>query len=771
MAVQPLDTLGVAISAALILACATPVQAQSMDTPSALEEVVVTAQKRADNINDVPLSIATASGADLLKRGIDDPTQLEALVPGFSYQKSSYGVPVFSLRGVGFYDTTQGVTPAVAVYVDEIPLPYSAMTRGAALDVERVEVIKGPQGTLFGQNSTGGAINYIAAKPTDTFEYGTYLDYGRFDATSAAGFVSGALSDTVRARAAVRLEHADAWQYNYTRDTSIGQRKYGAGRVLLDWDVTSTLAFELGVTAWKDESDLQAPQARELAFQTVNPDAANPVAIEALTDYPLAPNDPRAADWDTGRDFAQDNRFVQGTLRAEWSLTDRVAMTSLTAYSEYDTFSITDGDGTDYTSLAPVPDALLSSASQELRFTSTQGEDHLRWMLGANYHYSRANEDQFTYTGGTSHILLGSPFLSTILKNHQDIDTRAVFGSLDVPFGKEFTLQGSARYTTEQRDFEGCIRDSGDGTLATTFGTLATILAGSPRTLLPGECVTLDENFESIMVNKTLDEDNVSWRGSLNYEPSDARLLYVSVSKGYKAGNFSTIPGLTPQQFEPLRQESILAYEAGLKLTLVDRTLQLNSAVFYYDYRDKQLLGSIQNPIFGTLPGSVAIPKSEVRGWEADLTWQPTEGFHLTAGVNWVDSEIQSDPPLPIDPYGNLTTFVGERFPYTPEWQATTDAEYEFSAGTMRWSLGGSINYRSDSYSNFGENNMFLLDERVLVDVRAGLVGPTGNWRVQLYGRNVTDEHYYVQTSRLTDTVVSYTGMPRTYGIQFSYRH
>ena len=167
MAVQPLDALGVAISTALMLACATSAQAESMDTPSGLEEIVVTAQKRADNINDVPLSIATASGAELLKRGIADPTQLESLVPGFSYQKSSYGVPVFSLRGVGFYDTTQGVTPAVAVYVDEIPLPYSAMTRGAALDVERVEVLKGPQGTLFGQNSTGGAINYIAAKPTD----------------------------------------------------------------------------------------------------------------------------------------------------------------------------------------------------------------------------------------------------------------------------------------------------------------------------------------------------------------------------------------------------------------------------------------------------------------------------------------------------------------------------------------------------------------------------------------------------------------------------
>src|SRR5918994_4639161 len=160
MTVQPLDTLRAAISAALVLACATPVRAQSVETPRTLEEIVVTAQKRADNINDVPLSIATASGAELLKRGIDNPTQLESLVPGFSYQKSSYGVPVYSLRGVGFYDTTQGVTPAVAVYVDEVPLPYSAMTRGAALDVQRVEVLKGPQGTLFGQNSTGGAGNY-----------------------------------------------------------------------------------------------------------------------------------------------------------------------------------------------------------------------------------------------------------------------------------------------------------------------------------------------------------------------------------------------------------------------------------------------------------------------------------------------------------------------------------------------------------------------------------------------------------------------------------
>jgi len=734
-----------------------------------LQEIVVTAQKRAENINNVPLSIATASGDELRERGIYDPTQLEVLAPGFSYQKSSYGVPVFSLRGVGFYDTTQGVTPAVAVYVDQIPLPYSAMTRGAGLDVERVEVLKGPQGTLFGQNSTGGAVNYIAAKPLDTLAYGTTVDYGRFNALNFEGYLTGPLTSTLRARLAVRVEHQDDWQYSYTRSASLGRKEYHAARLLLDWDPTSALSFELGFTAWRDGSDTQAPQARQLAFQSIDPRAANPVAIAALTNYPLAPADARAADWDPGRNYAQNNRFTQTTLHGEWLAADRITVTSLTAYSRYHTFSLTDGDGTDYTSLTPVPDALLTSLSQELRLAGDLNDKRIQWMLGGNYNYSKAFEDQFTYTGGTSHILLGHPFLSTILHNHQRVDTRAAFASLNVSLSDQFTIQGSARYTTEERKFEGCISDSGDGTLATTFATLATILSGSPKTLLPGQCITLDANFQSVLVHKTLDENNVSWRGSLNWKPNDDTLLYISSTKGYKAGNFSTIPGLTPEQFDPLRQESVLSYETGFKTTLMGHTLQLNGAMFYYDYRDKQLLGSIQNPVFGTLPGSVAIPKSRILGWESDLTWRPAESFRMTAAVSYVDSKIKSDPPLPIDPYGKLTTFVGESFPYTPKWQASTDAEYRFPVSSLGGFVGATVTYRSSTYSNFGENALFLLNERTLVDLRAGLRG--AHWRAELYGRNVTNELYYIQTSRLTDTVVSFTGMPTTYGVQVSYQY
>ncbi|HKQ81663.1 MAG TPA: TonB-dependent receptor plug domain-containing protein, partial [Steroidobacteraceae bacterium] len=188
---------------------------------------------------DVPLSITAASGEQLARRGITDTAQLAKVVPGFTYQESNYGTPVFTIRGVGFFDGSFGASPTVTTYVDQVPLSYSLLTRGATLDLERVEVLKGPQGTLFGQNSTGGAINYIAAKPTSDFAAGAGVSYGRFNAIDAEGFVSGPLSDTVRMRVALRSESADGWQKSLTRPGDhFGEKEFYNGRVLLDWTPT-----------------------------------------------------------------------------------------------------------------------------------------------------------------------------------------------------------------------------------------------------------------------------------------------------------------------------------------------------------------------------------------------------------------------------------------------------------------------------------------------------------------------------------------------------
>ena len=204
-------------SAAALLLAAGSAQAQQTTTPSAtdrardaqasttVQELIVTAQKREESINDVPMSVSAASGETLTELGIQDTSQLVKIIPGFNYTPSYYGTPVYSIRGVGFLDTSLAASPTVSVYVDEAPLPYSIMTQGASLDLERVEVLKGPQGTLFGMNATGGAINYVAGKPTEDFRAGFDASYGRFNTVDLQGFVSGPITPTLSGRIALRL--------------------------------------------------------------------------------------------------------------------------------------------------------------------------------------------------------------------------------------------------------------------------------------------------------------------------------------------------------------------------------------------------------------------------------------------------------------------------------------------------------------------------------------------------------------------------------------
>ena len=182
-----------------------------------LEELVVTAQKREQSINDVGLSITAISGEALAARGVTSVADLQKVTPGFTYTQTQFDMPVYSLRGVGYYESSLAANPAVTVYVDEVPLPYPAMTRGALLDVQRIEVLKGPQGTLFGQNSTGGGINYVAAKPTAAPKGGITAEYGRFDTFRAEGYVSGPLAEAVRARLALSTTQSGGWQKSQTR--------------------------------------------------------------------------------------------------------------------------------------------------------------------------------------------------------------------------------------------------------------------------------------------------------------------------------------------------------------------------------------------------------------------------------------------------------------------------------------------------------------------------------------------------------------------------
>ena len=732
-------------------------------------DIIVTAQKRSERQRDVPLSITAASGDDLVKLNITSPEGLVKITPGFSALTTAYGTPVYTIRGIGFIDVSVAGAPAVSVYVDQVPLPFSLMSQGATLDLERVEVLKGPQGTLFGQNSTGGAINYIAAKPTKLFEAGGDVTYGRFNRFDVNAFISGPITDTLRVRISARSEQRGNWQRSYTRADGLGKRDFLAGRILVDWSPSDRLNVELNVNGWRDRSDTVAQQI--LAYLPTTP-TGYPEAMIALSNYPPAPRDPRAADWDKNTSFQRHDKFRQASLRGDWHLSDALTLSSISAISRYDPYIPADGDGTDFLDLVTRVTGTVKSWSQELRLAGD--EDRLRWMIGGNYEHDISRErDDLSLTSTNSGV---GPFRYNriFIDNRQNIRTAAVFGSADYKASEKLTAQVSARYTDQHRDFNGCLRDTGDGKLAAAFGFLATRLSGVPVLIAPGSCVTFADTSPTPVpiVSNSLNQNNLSWRGSLNYKPDRNSLIYVSVARGYKAGGYSTLPGVRVAQYKPAVQERVIAYELGAKASFLGGRAQLDAAVFYYDYADKQIRGFVNTGApFGNLAVLVNIPKSDLRGAEANFTLRPVKALTLVGGASYVKSRVRGSY-LINDQTGLIVDAGGEPFPSTPKWQLNGDLQHQIPLSAAHAAfVGAHVTYRTATTAFFGGNPFFSIPGYTLLDLRAGVQSSDANWRLEVFGDNVTNKFYINNVTRAIDDFSRIIGMPATYGVRLSYRY
>ena len=734
-------------------------------------DIIVTAQRRSQRLSDVPLSITAADGDELKARGVTSPAGLERIAPGFTYQRSSYGIPIFSIRGVGFLDTALGVPPTVSIYVDQVPLAYSAMAAGASIDLERVEILKGPQGTLYGQNSTGGLVNYIAAKPTSDLRAGGEINVGRFSQLDVEAYVSGPLTDTLRARLAVRTEQRGDWQQNYTRDASLGERHFTTGRFLLDWEPNDFGAVELGFTGWKDTSDTQA--AQYFGYQpTANPPQI-PEPGQILANYPLAPRKPRAADWNPAldRQLKNDNWFYQAYVRGTFQPWDDTTLSLISTISNYKAAFIVDPDGVANSSLELDKSGRLQSFFNEARLAGKAGTA-LDWMVGGSVQFDEIVDNEIVLPPFISSNSQPIPFLPRITSlrnnNTQKVSTQAVFGSIDFKLADTLTLQGSARYTNEHRRFTGCTYDT-DGSVYQIVNFLGSLVGVAPNAV-PGGCFTFDVgNMVRLPIyNIPLNQDNVSWRASLNWKPAPDSLLYANVTKGYKGGSFPTLTATTVQEFTPAVQEELLAYEAGFRTSLFDRALQLSGAVFHYSYQDKQVLGIFQT-VFGNLPRLTNIPKSRVNGAELQLLVTPVNGLTFNLGGTYIDSKVTQHFTNLSNPLGQTVDIYGEHFPNSPKWQLTGDAQYSFPvSSTIEGFVGASGSYRSAAQAGFGRVPQFVIPGYGLLDLRAGLKSEQG-WRIEIWGQNVTNKLYWNNIAKLTDTFSRTTGMPATYGIRVSY--
>ena len=774
--ISALSLLAVPVLALLLPnnARAAGASAYSVKTGSKIEEVVVTAEKRKEDANKVPMSITAIDGGHLRALGIFQPKDLGTVVPGFSYADSYVGSPIYTIRGIGFSDISLGGRPTVSIYSDQVPIPFAIETLGASLDLARVEVLMGPQGTLFGQNATGGAINYIAAKPTDVTTAGLDVSYGNYNAIDINGFISGPLSDTVNARLAFEHSQNGDWQQSYTSGARTGARNFNNGRLILAWKPSTRLSVQLTVNGWVDGSDTQAAQL--LAITPSSPLAA---LVPGLLAYPLAPQTARAADFNPGLNYHKNNNFFQSSIRADYFLSGGLKLTSLSSYSEYHEHQLQDIDGTALSNLSEHTNGNISSFYQELRISRTL-KSGTAFVLGVDYASDRVYQSNITSFPQSStaqtFVPLGLPLFSDFRNfGTQREDSYAAFGNIDYQLTPTLQLSGGARFTQANNSFSGCSADSGDGVAASDFGPFQNYvrltLGLPPNPPIPaGGCITANSAFEPGLVTRKLDENNFSWRTGLAWSPSDHTLLYANVSKGYKAGGFPDLGATTAVQYDPAKQESVLAYEAGFKSALADHSIEVNGAVFYYDYSDKQILGRVLDPLFGPLLKLVNVPKSEVRGAELQVTWLPLDGLDITAGASYVDSKVLNDFTN-YNSNGVIQNFNGESFPNAPTWQLTGSMSYEhpISADYLAF-MGANVSYRTKSNSELGNLPLLALREYAMLDFRAGIESADGAWRFTLWARNLTDQYYWTAASRNTDTTTRFAGMPRTYGISISYR-
>jgi outer membrane receptor protein involved in Fe transport len=774
--VNPFSRRGPARQPVAMRTVSEPVVPEPIATPEA-GDIIVTAQKREQSINKVGLAIAAVSGDIMRKQRITGLDDIAAVVPGLSFTTSAANTPVFTLRGVGFYDVTLGASPTVSVYVDQVALPFAVLTSQVNFDIERVEVLKGPQGTLFGQNSTGGAINFIAGKPTRQFAAGGDLSYSRFNTFEGNAFISGPLGDTLDARAAVHIVKGGNWQQGYhVNNLKNGAPEVYAGRLLFDWRASDTIKFQLALNAWNDRSDPIVPQMFGIQPQ-VDPN----IVPDSLVGYPNAPLDARAADYTpTHKPFAN-NRFYQSALRGDIELGSGLTLTSLTSYIDFKLHQTQGGDGVGVRILDVYNQrGKVTSFSQELRLANdSTGPFH--FTVGGNYERNTADEiSELDFSDNSSHQFFG---INTGEYNtEQKMQTIAGFADAEYELSDKLTAKGGIRYTNSRRSYYTCYTDQGvNGVFATGefFYSLGRAFGNVLGPYQAGSCFVLDNitsdgtpaNFLPGDFSDTLKEHNVSWRTGLDFKPQPGLLFYANISKGYKAGSYPAVSAAVQSEYLPVVQESVLAYETGAKASFLDRKLQVNLAAFYYDYKNKQLRTKIIDPVFGIVDALVNIPKSRSKGVELEVNATPVPGLTVSGAVIYLDSNIKTYSG--INAGGVQDNFAGALVPFSPKYQASGSVDYDFPLSDgLNAFVGGTVKYRSKSNSVVGFSEpTYQITDYTLVDLRAGIRSSDDHWRLQVWGKNITNKYYWTNVVASYETLTRYPGMPATYGATVSFRY
>lgn len=732
-------------AAALLTSLSAQAQSENDSGNAGLETIYITAQRRVETLQDVPVAVSAFTGDQLNDAGVFSFSDIETLVPSLEIEQAfGGGQPQIRLRGVGFDDYAANNTPTVGIYVDEVAYPVPAMTQGVLFDLERAEVLRGPQGTLYGRNTTGGAVNFITAKPTDEFAAGLNTEFGNRERWQAQGFLSGPLSDQIGMRVSGIVEQGGAWQRNRVTGEELGDKDRYAVRAMIDFENDRFYALLTG-HYYRDQSD----GVGLYLLEDYNSNAGGTVTADT---------DTRATGWGVSPLFAEqaglnvndkpfrDNEGFGANLRLEYDFGGFSAI-SLTSYEDLDRREFNDWDGTAISAAEVAFNSQPQVFAQELRLVSNDNNDSpLRWTAGVYYadeDVSDVYQSDFVDSFGLS--------VSTIYA--QEVRTLALFGQADYEINDRLTLTLGLRYEDEDRTLLDLTTDA--------------VLAANSTIILPfADSPVRDANMSE-----------VSGKAGLSYKVSDEMLAYASVSRGVKSGGFTALNTLDEEQTQPFRNETLWAYEAGLKSDLLDETLRVNLAAFYYDYTDQQIQGVFFSGVVGALIGRIEnVPKSEIYGFELETVWAPAEGITLSNAIGWKTGEFKEYSSIDTTDPTQLIDRAGEELPF-PNWSYTGSL-------TVTNTFAGDWSYNFVSNWTYRDQKGFLLGPEVfdvasywLINAQLNLGPQDGVWDVGLYARNLTNtdfdetRNFFIQEASGDFVANGVRGMPRTYGLSFNIRY
>ncbi len=700
-------------SALLWLASCNLAQAQADST--GIESVIVTAEKRAENIQDVPISMVALSGDAMARAGVSTLDGLQHYAPGLTISNVGNGFVSYTyLRGSGTNQIDAGSDPSVAYFIDEVYIGGTAGLQFDLLDVDRVEVLKGPQGTLFGRNASAGAISITTKRPEKDFAVGFDATIGNYGEYVARGSVTGPISDNLLYRFSAGYKHGDGYTDNLAGGPRPGRVSSFGARGQLEWvgdRATFLLTFD-GLTARDGMTNQFISSANKFGL-------LSPAAIAALP-----PGESFYKHY-YNVDGYEDQDLFDVTGRLEWD-TAIGALTSISAFRTNRFSRLQDQDGTIANSYVLGTNERDNTFSQEIRLTS-DGKSALHWLGGLYYYHGRIT-DQFT-------VGAGPDFPTAIVQNTTALDfstittdSYAAFGQLAYDITDQISITAGGRYTEDDKSDSRSVK-----------GFLAPV---------------------PFVVNPRAKWHAFNPSATLNYKITPDVLTYFSYRQGFKSGGFQTLlPATALMASTPFAPEKVNSYELGLKSSWFDHHLIVNAALFRSDITNQQIL-RIMGPGVQTIDNAGA---TQTDGLDLSIEARPISDLHLRADMTFQSAQFQR--------YQNgAVSYAGKRQLRSPDFSGSYSADYNFAlGGGANLVARGEYTYTSNSYFDaantnapglfqpgYGLGNLFLT-----------YLPAAGNWELAAWVKNLGDAHYYRNIAIAGPTGLAVPGDPLTFGVSF----